>query len=129
MSEPEPQPTEPPAEPTRPVTLTGLAGGMRARLLISYIALLLIASAASVIAVRQVLLVRLDDRIEEDLEQEVDEFEALAGGLNPNTSEEWGNNVEALFRTYLDRNVPDDDEELITVPQRGQARRDGGDNT
>jgi signal transduction histidine kinase len=111
------------------VTLTGLAGGLRARLLISYIVLLVIALAASVIAVRQVLLVRLDDRVEEDLQQEVGEFDALADGINPNTAKPWGDNVTALFRTYLERNVPDDDEELITVPRRGEAQRDGGDNT
>ena len=106
-----------------------LAGGLRARLLLSYVVLLVIASLASVIAVRQVLLVRLDDRVEEDLQQEVGEFQALARGVNPTTTLPWRNNVDALFRTYLDRNIPDDDEELITVPRQGRAQRDGGDNT
>jgi two-component system, OmpR family, sensor kinase len=125
----QPQPAEPPVEPKRRLAFTGLTGGLRVRLLMSYIVLLLIASTASVIAVRQLLLVRLDDRVEEDLQQEVDEFQALAGGVNPETTRPWGSNVAALFATYLDRNVPDDDEELITVPRRGQAQREGGDNT
>ena len=70
---------EPAAEPERRLTLaTRLSGGLRARLLLSYIVLLAIAAFASVIAARQVLLVRLDDRVEEDLQQEVGEFRALA---------------------------------------------------
>ena len=36
---------------------------------------------------------------------------------------------KTLFDTYLERNVPDDDEELITVPRRGTPQRIGGDNT
>ena len=92
--------------------------------------LLAIAAFASVLAVRQVLLVRLDDRVEEDLQQEVQEFRALAStGIDPRTRKPFGDDVEAIFRTYLQRNVPDDDEELITVPRRGIPRRDGGDNT
>jgi signal transduction histidine kinase len=130
-TQPEPQPTEPAAEPERPATLaTRLTGGLRARLLLSYIALLAIATLASVVAARQVLLVRLDDRVEEDLQQEVEEFRALAAnGVDPETGRPFAQNVNALFRTYRERNVPDDDEELITVPRRGTPQRLGGDNT
>lgn len=130
-AEPEPEPTEPAAEPERRLTLaTRLSGGLRARLLLSYITLLAIAAFASVIAARQVLLVRLDDRVEEDLQQEVGEFRALAAeGVDPETGRPFAQNVNALFRTYRERNVPDDDEELITVPRNGKARRIGGDNT
>ena len=82
------------------------------------------------LAVRQVLLVRLDDRVEEDLQQEVQEFRALAAtGIDPRTRKPFGDDVEAIFRTYLERNVPDDDEELLTVPRRGTPRRDPGANT
>jgi signal transduction histidine kinase len=109
---------------------TRLAGGLRTRLLVSYVVLLLIATLASVIAARQVLLVRLDDRVEEDLQQEVEEFRALAAnGVDPETGRPFAQNVNALFRTYRERNVPDDDEELITVPREGKAKRLGGDNT
>ncbi len=103
---------------------------MRTRILASYVILLAITAAASVLAVRQVLLVRLDDRVEEDLQQEVAEFRALADtGIDPETRRPFGDDVKAIFRTYLERNVPDDDEELITVPRRGAPRRDAGDNT
>jgi two-component system, OmpR family, sensor kinase len=130
-TEREPQPTEPAAElVSRTPLATRLAGGLRTRLLVSYIVLLLIATLASVIAARQVLLVRLDDRVEQDLEQEVEEFSELATvGVDPETGRPFERNVKALFRTYLERNVPDDDEELITVPRTGTPRRDGGDET
>lgn len=122
---------EPPIEPERrPPLVRRITGGVRARILASYVILLAIAAFASVLAVRQVLLVRLDDRVEEDLQQEVEEFRALAAtGIDPRTRKPFGDDVDAIFRTYLERNVPDDDEELITVPRRGTPRRDGGDNT
>ena len=130
-TEPELQPTEPAVEPDGRMPLaTRLAGGLRTRLLVSYVVLLLIATLASVIAARQVLLVRLDDRVEEDLQQEVEEFRALAAnGVDPETGRPFAQNVNALFRTYRERNVPDDDEEPITVPRKGKAKRLGGDNT
>jgi signal transduction histidine kinase len=128
----QPDATEPAVEPDGGrVPLTArLTGGLRTRLLASYVILLVIASLASVIAARQVLLVRLDDRVEEDLQQEVGEFRALAAeGVDPETQKRFAENVNRLFRLYRERNVPDDDEELITVPRRGKARRIGGDNT
>ena len=107
-----------------------ITGSLRSRLLLSYIALLAIASFASVLAARQVLLVRLDDRVSEDLQQEVEEFETLASeGVDPETGRPFGNDVKTLFDTYLERNVPDDDEELITVPRHGAPQRIGCDNT
>ena len=106
-----------------------ISGSLRSRLLLSYIVLLAIASFASVLAVRQVLLVRLDDRVADDLQQEVQEFEALAAeGVDPESGRPFGNDVKTLFDTYLERNVPDDDEELITVPRRGKAQSLAGDN-
>jgi signal transduction histidine kinase len=131
MAQPDPKPVEPVVEPERRAPLaTRLTGGLRVRLLVSYIVLLAIAAFASVVAARQVLLVRLDDRVDEDLQQEVEEFTVLAEeGVNPVTGKRFGQNVDALFRTYLQRNVPDDDEELIAVPRRGEAKRIGGDNT
>jgi signal transduction histidine kinase len=106
-----------------------ITGGVRTRILASYVILLAIAAFASVLAVRQVMLVRLDDRVEEDLQQEVEEFRQLAStGIDPQTRLPFGNDVKAIFETYLKRNVPDDDEELITVPREGIPRSDRGDN-
>ena len=128
----EPEPTEPPAEPERRVRARARAwpAACAPGSSLSYVVLLAIAAFASVLAARQVLLVRLDDRVEEDLQQEVEEFRALAAeGVDPETGRPFADNVNALFRTYRERNVPDDDEELITVPREGTPRRLGGDNT
>ena len=112
--------TDPIEEEARRPLARRITGGVRTRILASYVILLAITAAASVVAVRQVLLVRLDDRVEEDLQQEVAEFRALADtGIDPETRKPFGDDVRAIFRTYLERNVPDDDEELITVPRRG----------
>jgi two-component system OmpR family sensor kinase len=112
------------AEPTQPrsVTFDRFTGDVRTRILASYVALLVLAAVASTLIVRQVLLVRMDDRIEEDLTQEVQEFRRLAGGIDPSTGEPFGTDVRRIFEVYLDRNVPGEGEELITVPAQGKAR-------
>ena len=130
MSDPQTT-TEPAPEAKRPAPLASrIASGLRTRLLLSYVALLLIAAIASVLAARQVLLLRLDDRVDEDLQQEVEEFRALAeNGIDPRDGEPLAGDVDALFRVYRQRNVPDDDEVVITVPRAGVPTRLGGDNT
>ncbi len=107
--------------PRRPLRRRVLAD-VRTRILVSYVVLLAIAALVSVLVVRQVLLVRLDDRIESDLNQEVDEFERLAGGIDPETGEPFGSDVDRIFDVFLARNVAGEGEQLITIPRRGQAR-------
>ena len=85
-------------------------------------ALLAIASLVSVLVVRQVLLVRLDDRVDNALTQEVDEFQKLAGGVDPETGRPFGTDVKRIFDVYLERNVPGEGEQLLTVPRKGKAR-------
>jgi signal transduction histidine kinase len=95
---------------------------VRIRILASYVILLAAASLVSVFVARQVLLVRLDDRIQDDLAQEVREFRTLAvQGSDPATGRPFGDNVNRIFQVFLSRNVPGEGEELITVPRRGQA--------
>jgi two-component system, OmpR family, sensor kinase len=96
---------------------------VRVRILASYVILLAAASLVSVFVARQVLIVRLDDRIQADLEQEVREFRALAvDGTDPATGQPFGDDVNRIFRIYLSRNVPGEGEELITIPRRGKIR-------
>jgi two-component system, OmpR family, sensor kinase len=125
------EPTEPRPEGRKAAPFARrVASGIRVRLLASYVLLLAIAAFASVLAARQVLFLRLDDRVEEDLQQEVEEFRTLAdNGIDPRSGRPLAGDVDALFRVYRERNVPDDDEEVITVPRRGPAQRLGGDNT
>jgi two-component system, OmpR family, sensor kinase len=96
---------------------------VRVRILASYVILLAAASLVSVFVARQVLLVRLDDRIHDDLAQEVREFRTLAvEGTDPATGRPFGDDVNRIFKVYLSRNVPGEGEELITIPRRGEVR-------
>jgi two-component system, OmpR family, sensor kinase len=86
----------------------------RARVLVGALVLLAGTIAVSVVANRALLLQRLEDRIDEDLAQEVDEFERLATkGIDPRTGDPFGTDVRALFRTFFERNVPSADEEFL----------------
>jgi signal transduction histidine kinase len=107
---------------SRSLAFDRFTGDVRTRILASYFALLLLATVASTLIVRQVLLVRMDDRIEADLTQEVQEFRILAGGNDPETGRPFGTDVHRIFDVYLERNVPGEGEELITVPARGRVR-------
>jgi two-component system, OmpR family, sensor kinase len=109
---------EPP--PRRPLSQR-VTGDVRARILLSFVVLLGLAAAASVLVVRQVLLARLDDRVRDNLAQEVEEFETLASeGIDPRTSLPLQERPHRLFAVFLDRNIPGEGEELITIPRRGE---------
>jgi signal transduction histidine kinase len=99
-----------------------ITADVRTRILVSYVALLAVAALVSVLVVRQVLLVRLDDRIGSDLAQEVDEFQRLAGGIDPETGKPFGADVERIFDVFLSRNVAGEGEQLVTVPRKGKAQ-------
>lgn len=85
----------------------------RARVLVAALVLLAGTIALSVVANRALLLGRLEDRIDEDLAQEVDEFQRLATGIDPRTGEPFGTDVSAIFRTFFERNVPSADEVFL----------------
>jgi two-component system OmpR family sensor kinase len=58
---------------------------------------------------------RVDARIDRNLDQEVDEFEALASnGVDPNTGEAF-TTVTDLMRVALQRNVADDNETFMAL--------------
>jgi two-component system, OmpR family, sensor kinase len=62
-----------------------------------------------------VLLARLDRDIDRALTQEVEELRLLAEGTDPATGEPFGDDVEAIFDTFLSRSVPADDEAFYTL--------------
>jgi signal transduction histidine kinase len=76
--------------------------------------LLAIGIAVTVFTVRQILLVRLDDRTNDSLVQEVKEFKKLADGIDPTTGRPFGPRPQALFDLYLQRNVPTEGEQILT---------------
>lgn len=99
----------------------------RVRILASVLVLLALSTVASIALVRQFLLVRLSDRVGEGLVQESREFRRLVGGRDPRTGRRFGTDVQAVFDVYLSRNVPDEDELLLTFvagkPYKSSAAR------
>jgi signal transduction histidine kinase len=91
--------------------------------MVTWFLLLAAGALVSVLAIRALLLTQLDDRVDDALRQEVQEFERLANeGVDPTTGRPFGDDVQRLFTVFLQRNVPGQSEELVTVPHRGELR-------
>src|ERR687891_2989548 len=87
----------------------------RARILASYLVLLLFSTVVSIVALREVLLARAGERVDDALVQETEEFRTLAeDGRNPQTGEPFGYDVRAVFDVFLSRNVPGESEAFYT---------------
>jgi signal transduction histidine kinase len=91
-----------------------LPSSLRTRILAWFIGLLALAMLASVLVTRTVVLVRLDQRIDAELVQEAGELRRLAAGNDPETGRPFGLRVRRIFDVYLERNVPSENEALIT---------------
>jgi two-component system OmpR family sensor kinase len=101
-------------QPRRREKWFGVARSARTRILISYVVLLALSAVISTFAIRQVLLIRLDDRIQDAGQQEVQELRSLlAVGEDPITNRPF-DSPRALFNAYLARNVPSSEEALLT---------------
>jgi two-component system, OmpR family, sensor kinase len=111
---------------TRPSVTSRLIGDVRLRILASYVILLALAILVSVLVTRQILIVRADDRIEDEITQELGEFRELARGNDPVTGQPFGPDVDRIFEVFLERNVPDSSEKLLTVTRDGRLRIDPG---
>ena len=95
--------------------LQRLLSRARTRVLLAFVVLLACSTALSVVAIRQLLLVRTGDRVDAALSQEVDEFRTLVRGSNPETGDPFSGDLEAIFRTYLRRNVPGEGETVLAL--------------
>jgi two-component system, OmpR family, sensor kinase len=83
----------------------------RARILASYLILLIFSTVVGTIVLREVLVARAGERVDDALVQETAEFRELAEeGRNPLTAEPFGDNIRAIFNVFLQRNVPGEDE-------------------
>lgn len=90
--------------------------GVRGRLVIWFVLLLTLATAASVLVTREVLLNRLDRRIDQQLVQEAEELRALvSAGRDPETGQPFGTDVARIFAVFLQNNVPSANEAMITL--------------
>jgi two-component system, OmpR family, sensor kinase len=81
---------------------------------VGYVILVTSALTITVLVTRQVLLSRLDREIDRALVQEVEELRLLVGGNDPTTGEPFGDDVRAIFDTFLRRTVPADNEAFYT---------------
>jgi signal transduction histidine kinase len=89
--------------------------GLRARIILVHFGLLAVAVVASVLVARQVVLDRLDERIDAELAQEVSELERLAPGRDPETGRPFGGDVRRIFEVFLMRNIPSRHEAILTL--------------
>jgi two-component system, OmpR family, sensor kinase len=95
--------------------LRNLLSSTRVQILGSYIFMLAIALFVGWLLLRALLLAQLSDEINAQLRQEVEELARLSGGRNPNTGQYFGNDIKAIFDTFLRRNVPYSGEAFYTL--------------
>lgn len=87
----------------------------RTRILAWYIVLLAFSTLVALLATRPLLFARVEERVEGSLVQEREEFQQLAKELNSLPDELSEEEVEEFFDVLLSRNIPDDDEFLLTL--------------
>lgn len=117
-----------PATPTK-ATESGPPGrprllwGVRTRILVWYVALMALATVASVLVLRRVLTVQVDSHIDAALVQESRELRDLAGGRDPETGERFRGDVARIFEVFLSRNIPEENEAYLTFIDGQPFRR------
>jgi signal transduction histidine kinase len=88
---------------------------LRVRIVLRYALLMALATAASIVAARQVIVAQVNDRIDHALAQERQELARLASeGVDPATGEPLGGRVRRIFEVFLERNVPSRGEAFLT---------------
>jgi two-component system, OmpR family, sensor kinase len=113
---PEAHPSAPPTDAERPPERQDwyrAVRSVRTRILAAYVLLIALSAAVAIIGVRSLLLSQLEERVQEALEQEVREFDQLVRGIDPRTGNSF-RSVERVFEVYLDRNVPSQEEGILT---------------
>ncbi|HYI19255.1 MAG TPA: ATP-binding protein [Solirubrobacteraceae bacterium] len=80
--------------------------GARTRVLLAFVVLLALSTLVSTLALRQILLARTGERVEQSLIQEVEELERQGRTV--------GGDVRRLFDVFLARNVPSEGEAFFT---------------
>ena len=104
----------------------GVLGSTRSRMLAAYLILLVVSGLVTILGIRQVLLVRLENRTQEALDQEILEAEELVmNGSDPLTGQPFSS-LERAFDVFMDRNIPSVEEAFVTfldgAPHRDRLR-------
>lgn len=87
---------------------------IRVRLLLRYVLLLGLALLAAVLVMREVLLARMTERIDDGLAQEVDEFRTFTAGIDPRTGESYDGRLKRIFQNFLSSDIPQRGETALT---------------
>ena len=93
--------------------LRWVPSSLRARIVAWFIGVLALTTVLLVVVTYEVLLFRLDQRIDSELTQEAQELDGSPSGIDPDTGEPFAS-VKRIFDVYLQRNVPSRNEALIT---------------
>lgn len=91
------------------------APSTRMRILGWYLVLLATALIAALLIQRAYLLEQVVQEADLILDREAEEVRQLAGGLNPATGEPFAGDVQAIFDTFIARNVPLAGEGVLTI--------------
>ncbi|WP_326562141.1 sensor histidine kinase [Micromonospora sp. NBC_01796] len=90
-----------------------VARSIHTRILLSYIALIVLSGGLCTVAIHEVLMIRLETRISEAVQQEFQEINRLiADGRDPRTGDAF-TSVQGVFDVYFRRNVPSQEEAVL----------------
>jgi two-component system OmpR family sensor kinase len=92
-----------------------IPGGIRTRVLVWYVVLLMVSMAITIVGFRQILTAQLAADIDAALAQEVEEVRRLSGGIDPVTGRPFGGDAAAVFDTFFLRSVPGEYEALYAI--------------
>jgi two-component system OmpR family sensor kinase len=93
-------------DPDVVAALSPRSWGLRARVVVTYLLLLTVILAMSVVALRQFLLVGLEDSVAASLTQEAEQLRAFTAGSDPETGDLYRDDVESIFTDFEASNVP-----------------------
>jgi signal transduction histidine kinase len=113
--------------PDRATRLRRALTGIRARLLFRYVALLALTLLAAILVVREVLLTRVDDRIDVRLTHEIQEVQAVAAMTDPETGQPYGAHIRSFFLAFLPTDPPEPAETDFTFVNGWPQMREVGD--
>lgn len=103
-----------------------VARSIRARVLLAFIALIVLSGAFSMVAIQEVMVLHLTYRMEEAARQEVDELNRMVDeGVDPRTGTAFTSSA-AVFDVFFERNVPSREEALFAFVD-GQSYRQATD--
>jgi two-component system, OmpR family, sensor kinase len=109
--------------PSEPARHAGVLASTRSRMVAAYLVLLVVTGAVAGVGIRQVLLVRLDDRTESALRQETTEARtSVADSVDPSTGRPF-ESLERALDLFMERNVPSPEEAFVSFIN-GELHRD-----